>query len=105
MKTIYSVNWNTLETETAVLLDEHNINDGASVETWLCKDKNGRLFTCSKNSYQFSELEAWREFKAELDESVKGHYAELLQARNNYEKEADRLLKAEQKVLELWVKN
>lgn len=105
MKTIYTVNWSTLEIETAKLLDEHNMNDGASVETWLCRDSNGRKFTCSKDSYQFSELEAWQEFEAEVEESVKGHFVELLEAQKNYEKEQDRHLTAKQKILELSAKN
>lgn len=101
MKKLYRINWSTESIETATLLDEHNLNEGASVETWLCKDSNGRKFTCSKFDYQFSELAAWQEYKAELEENERGVFMELLEAQKNYGKATNMLFAAKQKVLEL----
>lgn len=107
MKTIYSVNWNTFETETAVLLDEHNMNDGASVETWLCKDKNGRKFICSKfdMGWRFSELEAWQVFEEEMRESVKSSEKYLQKVQEELERAKQIHLMAKQKVSELSAKD
>lgn len=106
MKTLYSVNWDTLEIETAVLLDEHNMNDGASVETWLCKGKNGRKFTCSKFDlgWRFSELEAWQEFEAEMGSTVESGWRELEKMQKAQEEAEKILATAQQKISELTTK-
>lgn len=103
MKKLYRVNWSTLKTETATLLDEHNMNEGASVETWLCKDSNGRKFTCAKFDcgWQFSELAAWHEFEAEMDQSIKGSFVELLKMQKEHEEAINIHLAAKQKILDL----
>ena len=101
MKKLYRVNWSTFETETATLLDEHNMNEGASVETWLCKDSNGRKFTCSKFDWQFSELAAWQEFEVEMSGSVSAGWLELAKMRKEQEKAVNILFVAQQKILAL----
>jgi len=102
-KQLYSVNWTALKIETATLLDEHNMNEGASVETWLCKDSNGRKFTCSKFDcgWQFSELAAWHDFEAEIDQSIKSSFAELLKMQKQYEEAVNIHLAVKQKILDL----
>lgn len=103
MKTLYRVNWSTLETETATLLDEHNINEGASAETWLCKDSNGRKFTCSKFDcgWQFSELAAWQEFEVEMSGSISTGWLELTKIQKELEKAEIILFAAQKKILDL----
>ena len=105
MKKLYRINWSTESVETATLLDEHNMNDGASVETWLCKDSNGRRFTCSKFDWQLSELAAWQEYEAELDENCKAVFQALLDAEKNHELACTAHLNARQRVLELTAKH
>ena len=100
-KTLYRVNWSTEKTETAVLLDENNLNEGAERETWLCRDSNGRKFTCSKFAWQFSELAAWQEYEAELEENKSGVFANLLDVQNCYKEATNALLSAKQKVQNL----
>jgi thioesterase domain-containing protein len=101
MQKLYRISWTTKDIETAVLLDGNNMNDGASVETWLCKDSNGRKFTCSKFDWQFSELAAWQEYEAEMEETVSAEFAEMLKAQKSYQQACDDHLAAKQKVLEL----
>lgn len=103
-KPLYRISWSTQKVETATLLDEHNMNEGASVETWLCRDSNGRKFTCSKFDWQLSEIEAWKEYEKELEENERGVLAELLAAQKNYEEAVSDLLYAQQKVLSLTAK-
>lgn len=107
MKTLYRVNWSTKDIETAKLIDEHNLNDGASVETWLCKDKNGRKFTCSKFDlgYRFSELEAWQVFEEEMRESVKSSEKYLQEMQKELEEAKQMHSTAKQKVSELSAKD
>jgi len=100
-KTLYQVNWSTEEIETAVLLDENNLNEGALRETWLCIDSSGRKFSCSKGSWQFSELAAWQEYQAELEENERAVFEALLDAQNCYEEATNALLSAKQKVQNL----
>jgi hypothetical protein len=84
-KPLYRISWSTQEVETATLLDEHNMNEGASRETWLCKDSNGREFTCTKGMYKLSELEAWQEYEKELDATCKYEAAEISKLEIQYE--------------------
>lgn len=101
MKTLYRINWQTKDIETATLLDEHNINEGASRETWLCKDSNGRKFTCSKNYYKLSELEAWQEYEQELAETCESESAEIAKLEFEHEKTMNDHTRAKKKILSL----
>lgn len=101
MKKLYGVNWSTFETETATLLDEHNMNEGASVETWLCEDSGGRRFTCSKFDWQFSELAAWQEFEVEMSGSISTGWLELTKIQKELEKAEIILFAAQKKILDL----
>lgn len=101
MKKLYRISWATKDIETASLIDEHNMCDGATKETWLCKDSNGRKFSCSKGQWQFSELEAWKEYEDDLNNSCMNSFAALIAARNEHEKAINEHLRAKQKVLEL----
>ena len=100
-KPLYRISWSTQEVETATLLDEHNMNDGASRETWLCKDSNGRKFTCSKGSWNFTEKAAWEEYSYDMENHADSLYIELRKAQGEYEKATNESLRAKQKVLEL----
>lgn len=101
MKTIYRVNWSTISIEKATLLNEHNLCNGASVETWLCKDSNGQKFVCSKFNWQLSELAAWQEFEAEMDESIANNHAALLEFQKQHEEAVKIHLNAKQKIKKL----
>jgi len=103
MKKLYCVNWSTFEIETATLLDEHHINDGASVETWLCKDSKGRKFTCSKFGcgWRFSELAAWLAYEQLLEEQKELSFKSLLKTIQEYQDGVSAHLHAKQKIIEL----
>lgn len=93
MKKLYSIN-SRLELETFSIIDEHNLNDGATVETYLCIDKNGVRFTCSKDMYCHSEKEAWsqkiREYKNGIVRTKEG-IRSLIKDIINFEKAIKKL--------------
>jgi hypothetical protein len=101
MQTIYRVNWDTQKTEIAILLDAHHLNEGATQETWLCRDFRGQQFTCDKYSWQFTEISAWEEYEAELAESCKESFAHLREVEKEYVKETNKHFFAKKKILEL----
>lgn len=100
MKKLYRISWETKSIETATLIDEHNMNPGATEETWLCKDDKDRRFTCAKGSYEFSELDAWCEYKKELEEGLKQQRLALIDAQKDYEENFNLLLMAQQKIVD-----
>lgn len=100
MKTVYRVNWNTKDIETATVINENYLNPGATVESWLCRDSRGK-FTCSKDSYSFSELEAWEEYKNEIKEASSQALQVWKEAERNYYSTVDELVRVMDKVFEL----
>ena len=80
MKKLYRVFSNDLE--VVELLNEHNLCDGATVETYLCRGKNGK-FVCSKDMYFETELEAWQEYQARLIEGVNNCRKEIEKMNQN----------------------
>ena len=76
--------WNN-ELEIVELLNEHNLCDGATVETYLCKGKNGK-FTCSKDMCFHTELEAWQEYQTNLIEGIKNNRKEIEEINRNIKK-------------------
>lgn len=56
--------------EIVTLLDEHNMCDGATVETHLCRGKGGRKFVCAKGHHRATEREAWAEYAIDLVEAI-----------------------------------
>lgn len=101
---IYRINWSTREIETATLLDRRYMNEGASVESWLCKDSSGRRFTCSKGSWHFSEKAAWEEYSYDVENSAESMFLELKKVGKEYERLTNESLRAKQKVLSLTTK-
>ena len=84
MKKIYTVDWGTQKIKTATLIIENNLNPGATRETWLCEESNGRKFTCSKDCYQFSELEAWQEYEEPIEGCGEDLLAEIAKLQKEY---------------------
>lgn len=80
MKTLYLV-WNGV-LETVQLIDEHNLNEGATIESYLCLDGNGKQFTCAKDMYFHTEREAWEDYLKELKESIKYNETEIFSLQN-----------------------
>lgn len=101
MKKIYQVNWGTKKIETATLINENNLNEGATRETWLCKDSKGRKFTCRKNYYQFSELDAWKQYEEPMDGYCEDRLAEIAKLQKEYEELKAEHLRVKRKIADL----
>lgn len=80
MKKLYRI-WDK-ELEIVEILNEHNLCEGATKETYLCKGKNGK-FTCSKDMYFHTELEAWKEYQARLIEGVNNYRKKIEEMNRN----------------------
>lgn len=65
---LYKV-WNGI-LEIVTLLDEHNMCDGATEETYLVRGKGGRKSSCSKDDYFTTEKAAWTEYATQLREAI-----------------------------------
>lgn len=96
MKTLYLV-WNGV-LETVQLIDEHNLNAGATVESYLCLDENGKQFTCSKDMYFHTEREAWEDYLKDLKESIKYNEAEIFSLQNQNAEFREEIFRTERKL-------
>lgn len=66
MNYLYSVTWDSPPTMRRVfLLDAHNMNEGATVESYLCQEEGGQKFTCSKDMYEETPEAAWAKYVEE----------------------------------------
>jgi hypothetical protein len=101
MKTIYRINWSTKAIETAKLLDENHLCDGATRETWLCRDSSGQKFVTSKGTWHFSEKAAWEEYSYDLENSLPLMLEQIEKAQKEYSDQQNELTRAKQKVKEL----
>jgi hypothetical protein len=69
------------ELEVVSIIDEHNLCDGATKETYLCKGPNGK-FVCSKDMYFDTELKAWEAHFNMLNEGIKNNKSDLIDLQN-----------------------
>lgn len=69
--------------ETVDLLDPHNICDGATVETYLVKGKDGRRATCSKDFYHTTAEEALESYKQELLSAIMNEEMQISKSRKD----------------------
>jgi hypothetical protein len=70
----WTYNWDEAELKLILIL-EKQIQDGASLPTYLCKSENGRLFVTGLDDFSagFStKEEAWEAFGAECDLTIVG---------------------------------
>lgn len=98
MKKIYTIDQVAKRLEIGTLLNENYLCSGATVETWLCKGSDGRNFVCSKNYYQFSELEAWQEYEADLKDGCESYLAEIAKMQEEYKELLEECLVVKQKI-------
>jgi hypothetical protein len=73
------------ELEVCEIINEHNLCDGATQETYLCKGLNGK-FVCSKDMYFDTELEAWEDFYQNLEEGINCNKSDLIELQNEINK-------------------
>jgi len=92
--------WNG-KLKTVTLLDPHNMNAGATVETYLCRDSTGRRFTCAKGMYKKTEEEAVAEYLKDLGEALtqkEWDINDLLKEKKEIEKEIAKLKEIQNRI-------
>jgi hypothetical protein len=93
MKKIFRV-WNGVLEEVTVL-NEHHMQDGASEETYLCRNQKGLKFVCSKDMYFETREKAWASELADLREGLLYALESIKNATELKEDVEKRILRAE----------
>lgn len=75
MKIYQSCNGNLEEFE---LLEEHNLNEGATEETYICRRKDGSKFVCAKDCVHKTKKEAILEDLKLHEESISAIKKEIV---------------------------
>jgi hypothetical protein len=100
MKKIFRVSNGVLEEVT--VLNEHYMQDGASVETYLCRSKQGGKFVCSKDMYFETKEKAWADELEGLQQGLLDAIESIKNATKLKEDIVKRILRVEK---ELFPKN
>ncbi len=102
MKQIYRIRFDLLgpKCETATLLDERHLCNGATVETWLCKDKN-KEFVCPRNAWHPTKLDAWKEYESDLTNIIDDNDHEIKKLQKEQDEYRKKLSDVQKKIKNL----